>query len=103
MHGGFLGVFFDCVMQHQNCASGLSGKTRSLSVTFHRPTPILTELHFDITRTQHERVITSTARLLLGGEVLCVGEVSTVALPPDRLTGYHVGRRRVESERDFGR
>ena len=23
VHGGFLGVFFDCVMQHQNCVTGL--------------------------------------------------------------------------------
>ena len=52
VHGGFLAVFFDCVIQHQNCATELSGKTRSLNVTFRRPTPILTELRFDIVRTQ---------------------------------------------------
>ena len=40
VHGGFLAVFFDCVMQHQNCVAGLSGKTRSLQVTFRRPTPV---------------------------------------------------------------
>lgn len=38
VHGGFLGVFFDCVIQHHNCVTGLSGKTRSLAVTFRRPT-----------------------------------------------------------------
>jgi acyl-coenzyme A thioesterase PaaI-like protein len=43
VHGGFLAVFFDCVIQHQNCATELSGKTRSLNVKFRRPTPILTE------------------------------------------------------------
>jgi len=25
VHGGFLAVFFDCVMQHQNCVAGLAG------------------------------------------------------------------------------
>ena len=50
VHGGFLAVFFDCVIQHQNCVVGLSGKTRSLQVTFRRPTPVLTELRFDISR-----------------------------------------------------
>ena len=96
VHGGFLAVFFDCVMQHQNCLAGLSGKTRFLNVKFRRPTPVLTELRFDITRSQVERGITSTARLLLDDEVLCIGEVETLALPPDKLTGFRFGRRRIE-------
>ncbi|HUB58413.1 MAG TPA: hypothetical protein VMB04_24990 [Mycobacterium sp.] len=96
VHGGFLAVFFDCVMQHQNCLAGLSGKTRFLNVKFRRPTPVLTELRFDITRSQVDRGITSTARLLLDDEVLCVGEVETLALPPDKLTGFRFGRRRIE-------
>ena len=74
VNGGFLAVFFDCVTQHQNCAASLSGKTRSLTVTFRRPTPILTELRFDIVRTQVDAGVTSTARLLLDDEVLCIGE-----------------------------
>jgi hypothetical protein len=95
VHGGFLGVFFDCVIQHQNCATALSGKTRSLNVKFRRPTPILTELRFDIARTQEDRGVTSTARLLLDDEVLCVGEATTLALSPDKLTGFNFGKRRA--------
>ncbi|MGB9306444.1 MAG: hypothetical protein WCB92_23010 [Mycobacterium sp.] len=97
VHGGFLSVFFDCVMQHHNCVTGLSGKTRSLTVTFRRPTPVLTELDFDISRSQVERGIASTARLLLDDEVLCIGEVITLASPPNQLTGFQFGRRRKES------
>jgi hypothetical protein len=96
VHGGFLAVFFDCVMQHQNCLAGLSGKTRSLNVAFRRPTPVLTELRFDIARSEVDRGITSTARLLLADEVLCTGEVNTLAQPPDKLTGYRFGKRRAE-------
>ncbi|MDT7770450.1 MAG: hypothetical protein QOI30_3467 [Mycobacterium sp.] len=96
VHGGFLGVFFDCVIQHQNCVAGLSGKTRSLQVTFRRPTPVLTELHFDIARSEVDRGIASTARLLLDDEVLCIGDVNTLALPPDKLTGHRFGKRRAE-------
>jgi hypothetical protein len=96
VHGGFLAVFFDCVIQHQNCLGGLSGKTRSLRVTFRRPTPVLTDLRFDIARSQVERGITSTARLLLDDEVLCIGEADTLALPPDKLTGFRFGKRRAE-------
>jgi hypothetical protein len=99
VHGGFVGVLFDCVIQHQNCVTGLSGKTRSLLVTFRRPTPILTELRFDIVRSQAERGITSTARLLLDDEVLCTGEVTTLASPPEKLAGFKFGRRRKESDR----
>jgi hypothetical protein len=96
VHGGFLAVFFDCVMQHHNCVAGLSGKTRSLHVTFRRPTPVLTELRFDIARSEVDRGITSTARLLLDDEVLCIGEVNTLAFPPDKLTGHRFGKRRAE-------
>lgn len=97
VHGGFLSVFFDCVIQHHSCVMGLSGKTRSLNVTFRRPTPLLTELRFDIVRSEVERGIASTARLLLADEVLCSGEVNTLASQPDKLTGYRFGRRRKES------
>jgi hypothetical protein len=96
VHGGFLAVFFDCVIQHQNCLTGLSGKTRSLQVTFRRPTPVLTDLHFDIARSEVDRGITSTAQLLLDDEVLCIGEVNTLAQTPDKLTGFRFGKRRPE-------
>lgn len=99
VHGGFLGVFFDSVIQHHNCVTGLSGKTRSLLVTFRRPTPVLTDLRFDIVRSQVERGIASTARLLLGDEVLCKGEVTTLASRPEDLTAFKFGRRRKESDR----
>lgn len=96
VHGGFLGVFFDCVTQHQSCAAGSAGRTRSLLVTYRRPTPILTELDFDIVRTEVERGIASTARLLHRGEVLCTGEVTTAAAPPNKLSAIRFGRRQDE-------
>lgn len=96
VHGGFLAVFFDCVMQHHNCVAGLSGKTRSLQVTFRRRAPVLTQLRFGIVRCEVHRGIISTARLLLDDEVLCVGEANTLALAPDKLTGHRFGKRRAE-------
>ena len=98
VHGGFLGVFFDCVTQHQSCAAGLAGRTRSLLDTYRRPTPILTELHFDVARTETERGITSTARLLHREEVLCSGEVTTAAMPPEQVSANRFGRRRPSEE-----
>jgi len=96
VNGGFLALFFDCITQHQSCAAARTGKTRSLTVTFRRPTPIDTELRFDIERSEDQDRVTSTARLLLGDEVLCVGEFKTVATSPDRLSGFQFGVRRVE-------
>lgn len=94
VHGGFLGVFFDCVVQHHNCATDPSGMTRTMNVTYRRPVPLLTELRFDVERTQIERVVTSTARLTLDGNVLCTGEVDAVVMPPEALTGFAFGTRR---------
>ena len=97
VNGGFLAVFLDCITQHQSCAARRTGKTRSLTVTFRRPTPILTELRFDVARSEDEGRVTSTARLLLGDEVLCIGEFKTVANSPDKLTGFRFGERRVKN------
>jgi hypothetical protein len=95
VNGGFIAVFFDCVTQHQSCAVSLSGKTRSLGIMFRRPTPILAELRFDIVRSQLDRGVTSTARLLLDGEVLCTAEFASVASSPDKLAAVQFGKRRV--------
>lgn len=94
VHGGFLAVFFDCVIQHQSCVVGAAGKTRSLTVGYRRPTPIDTELRFDIERAHDDSGITATARLILAGELLCTGAASTVALPPERLAPNRFGHRR---------
>ncbi|MEV5832634.1 hypothetical protein [Nocardia sp. NPDC052112] len=100
VHGGFLAIFFDAVVQHQSCVVGLTGKTRSLNVTYRRPTPILVELRFDIVRSVGEAGIESTARLILADEVLCTAVVQTVAVPPERLTGVRYGKRSPEEKEE---
>jgi len=82
------------VIQHQSCVAGVAGKTRSLTVAYRRPTPLNTELRFDIARSHDERGISATGRLTLDGEVLCTGQASTVALPPERLAPNRFGHRR---------
>ncbi|BBY64740.1 hotdog family protein [Mycolicibacterium helvum] len=95
VHGGFIGVFFDCVIQHHSCAVGRAGKTRSLTVSYRRPTPLDTELGFDIARTEGDGGVTAIARLTLGDTVLCIGEADTVAMPADQLAASRFGRRRT--------
>lgn len=85
VHGGFLAVFFDSVIQHHNCDVGVAGKTTSLTVNYRRPTPLLRELRFEVERSVADRRITSTARLLDGEVVLCDAQMSAVAGDLSRL------------------
>ncbi|MUL68078.1 hypothetical protein BOO86_26640 [Mycobacterium sp. CBMA 234] len=94
VNGGFLAVFFDCVTQHQSCAVERTGKTRALTLTFRRSTPVLTELRFDIVRAESDGTVVSTARLLRDEDVLCIGEFSTVASRPAQLSGFQFSKRR---------
>jgi hypothetical protein len=95
VHGGFLAVFFDSVIQHHNCDVGVAGKTTSLTVNYRRPTPLLTELQFEVERAVDDRRITSTARLVTGGVVLSDAQMSAVAGSLDKLP--EVSPRRVET------
>jgi hypothetical protein len=71
VHGGFLAVFFDCVLQELNCALGLAGKTAELSLRYRRPTPLLTPLTYRAERVVDDRRITAHAELFRGDELLC--------------------------------
>src|SRR5262249_17276189 len=87
VHGGFLSLFFDCVVQHHNCDLGVAGKTTGLSIRFRRPTPILVPLAFTIERVATEDRIRSPGRLPLDDRLLCEAEVEAIAgdradLPP---------------------
>lgn len=78
VHGGFLAVFFDCILQHLSCDMGRAGKTRDLHVRYRRPTPILTELQFRATRTVTDETIDFTAELCDGDTVVCTAEMRAV-------------------------
>ena len=79
VHGGFLALLFDCVLQQLNCDLGTAGKTASISVRYRRPTPILTALRIVATREIVDRRINSTAELYRDDELLCAAEMSAVA------------------------
>jgi hypothetical protein len=79
VHGGFLAVFFDCVIQHHNCDVGVAGKTTALSLRYRRPVPLDKELRYEIRRETDGRRITSSGHLLLDGELLCEANMEAVA------------------------
>ncbi len=76
VHGGFLAVYFDCVLQQLNCDLGLAGKTTNLAVRYRRPTPLLTPLRVTAERTLDDDRIRSHAELFLDDELLCTAEMS---------------------------
>ena len=92
VHGGFLALFFDSVVQQHNCELGLAGKTTSLSLTYRRPTPLLATLQFEVERSVEERRIVSSARLLSEGAVLCEAQVSAIAGNRDGLPAVSARR-----------
>jgi len=79
VHGGFLAVFFDCVLQQLNCDLGVAGKTATLALRYRRPTPLDTPLRVVASRVIDADRIQSEAQLLLGDERLCSAEMSAVA------------------------
>lgn len=79
VHGGFLALFFDCVLQQLNCDMGLAGKTTRLALKYRRPTPLGRALRVEASRTVEEDRIHSEARLLDGDELLCAAEMSAFA------------------------
>lgn len=79
VHGGFLAVFFDCVVQHHNCDVGVAGKTTALTLRYRRPTPIGAPLTFTIDRRTDDDRIRSTAQLFDGERLLCEADVDAIA------------------------
>jgi hypothetical protein len=79
VHGGFLALFFDCVVQHHNCELGLAGKTTSLLLTYRRPAPLLADLTFVLQRTVADERIQTLGALSAGDKVLCQAEVGAIA------------------------
>lgn len=79
VHGGFLAVLFDLVVQHHNCEVGVAGKTTSLQLRYRRPTPLLTDLTFTVERRVDGDRILSTAGLHLEGKTVCEAEAEAIA------------------------
>jgi len=95
VHGGFLAVFFDSVIQHHNCDVGVAGKTTTLSLRFLRPAPLLSILDFTIERSVASDRIASSAELLESGVLLCEAEMTAVA--SDQALLPEVSSRRAEA------
>lgn len=92
LNGGFAAVFFDIVVQQHNCELGVSGATRDLNVVYRRPTPLLEELEFVISREIRDRDVFSEVSLRKEGRVLC--SATTNAALFDSRAQPAIGERR---------
>ena len=92
VHGGFLAVFFDAMLQEYNCMLGLTGSTSELSIRYRRPTPLLRPLTYRAERIVDDRRITAHAELFRGDDLLC--EAHLLAANGDRAALPAVSARR---------
>jgi hypothetical protein len=76
-----------------NCDLGAAGKTRSLSMRYRRPVPILTKLSFSAQRTISDGSIEATGELTLDDHVLCTAEMSAVLGDRSKLPAVSPRRR----------
>jgi hypothetical protein len=86
VHGGFLSLFFDAVVQHHSCETGAAGKTTFMMIEYLRPTPLFETLRIEIDRMSVGRRSTSEARLFSGADLLCTAKVGAVAGDRARLS-----------------
>jgi hypothetical protein len=85
VHGGFLAMLFDCVLQQLSCDLGATGSTSALEVRYRRPTPLRTRLRISATREVTGARITSRAQLHRDDELLCEATMTSAAIERDAL------------------
>ena len=75
MHGGYVAYFFDGAMGHHNMVRNIPGMTGTLTIRYRRPTPLYTDLDFEV-RTEHAsgRKIVDRGLLRAGNEILAEAE-----------------------------
>jgi hypothetical protein len=85
VHGGFLSLFADIVVQHHNCELGAAGKTTFVLTDFLRPAPLATPLTFTVTRTVSARRSSSDLVLSDPSGPLCSARVGAIVGDPSKL------------------
>jgi len=87
-HGGVLAHLFDQLLGYANVMNGIAAFTGSLSVRFHRPTPLGVELAFEVPpATVEGRKAITRARLRVGEVVTAEAEGLFVSPKPGEWTG----------------
>jgi acyl-coenzyme A thioesterase PaaI-like protein len=75
VHGGVVASFFDQILGHHNVTCGIPAMTGSLTVRYRRPTPLYTDLEFEVrVRSREGRKVVTIGTLSADGELIAEGE-----------------------------
>ena len=93
VHGGYVAAAFDEVLGFVQSLGGRPGMTGTLTVRYRSPTPLHTELHFDVELSRSEgRKIFTTGQLTADGTLCAEAEGIFVSFHRDRLAGLESQR-----------
>jgi acyl-coenzyme A thioesterase PaaI-like protein len=88
VHGGVVSLLFDQIMGHHHVTVGVPGMTGTLRVRYRRPTPLFTELRFEVrTGKLRGRKITTLGQLRAGDELTAEAE-GLFIMPREGLPRY---------------
>ena len=75
VHGGYVAHLFDCIMGQHNLNVGIPGMTGTLTIRYRAPTPLHTDLGFEVrTARQDGRKIVTTARVEAASQLVAEAE-----------------------------
>jgi len=93
VHGGYVAAAFDEVLGFVQSLGGRPGMTGTLTVRYRSPTPLHTELHFDVELTHSEgRKIFTTGRLTADGTLCAEAEGIFVSFDPSGFSAMEARR-----------
>lgn len=85
VYGGFIAAVFDGMLGRAVISAGYLGVTKSLSVRFRRPTPLLRELRIEaVAGTRDGREVPVRGTLWDGDAVTCEAEATFACVDPSR-------------------
>jgi len=92
VHGGVIAELFDELLGLANLAANQPGMTGTLSVRYHRPTPLLAPLELAARYTGRERrKIFTWGGIFCDGELTAEAEAVFIEVRPDRMRGIVSG------------
>ncbi len=92
VHGGFVALFFDGILGHHNVVREIPAMTGTLKIRFRGPTPLLTDLQFEVRTAQMTKSkVVNEAWIAAAGERVCEAQGIFILPKPENFMG-HMGK-----------
>ncbi len=99
VHGGFVAAAFDEVLGFVQSLSESPGMTGGLTIRYLKPTPLHTELYFEVELVRVEgRKIFTEGRLLAGDVVTATAEAIFISVGPEKMGALEKKRQAYEEK-----